>query len=222
MDCLSMSRPLVRLACLGILLLAGQSLAGEVPYTWIDEKGNFHMVDSITAVPPVQRKAAQMRVDQGVLAGEEQGSTYNKMGNGVDTPATGSAGVAGGTAGAPTAAGAAEATVRPSTAAAPPAGPPTSKAAAPPAAPVQDQAYWQNQLDGARAQKAALELELQGIEAEMLRLRIQTPPGFHQQVANLETRRMAIPEQLSALEKRISEDIPAAARRAGASPSRLR
>lgn len=170
-------------------------------YTWVDEQGNYHMVDSIGAVPKKYRSGAKARASQGAMAGE--GGNYNVVkGDGNLTVS------------------------RPAPAAAPAPAPAASagdasKLSQPKPLTPQDRGYWTARINAARTLKAQSEAELETIDPELYRLRTLTPPGFHQSMADLESRRTELQTILQATDVELNETIPSDARKAGVSSSWL-
>lgn len=176
-------------------------------YTWVDEKGNYHMVDSLTQVPAKHRARAKARAEEGTMA--DEGGNYSVIAGPASPTAPVTPSVGDPTAPAVATPGAKAAKSG------------TSSGSAVTASP-QDKAYWQARIQAANEAKARAEADLVTIEQEILRLRTMTPAGFQQAIVDQDGRRQGLYDAIQAAEAELNENIPRDARRAGVSPSFLR
>lgn len=222
------------LLVLGLLLSEGMSAsvraqsagAGPAPgaapaskgiglYTWVDEKGNYHMVDSLGAVPSKFRPGAKARAEKGELAGGNAGGNYTQVkdagkgstgagdttGTGAGSGGAGGAG-AGGTSQKPASSG--------------------TEGAATSRGPATDASYWAERIRAAETLRDEAVAELAGLDAETLRLRTLTPMGFQQALLDAEAKRAHVELVKTGAERELQETIPADARRMGVPPGWLR
>lgn len=176
-------------------------------YTWVDEKGNYHMVDSLSQVPAKHRAGAKARAEQGTMA--DEGGNYSVIAGPAAPTAPAAPSVGSPTAPAMATPGAGGAKTSTTTGGAVTASP-------------QDKAYWQARIQAAKEAKARAEADLVAIDQEILRLRTMTPAGFQQAIVDQDSRRQGLYDAIQAAEVELNETIPRDARRAGVSPSFLR
>lgn len=179
-------------------------------YTWVDEKGQYHMVDSLGAVPAAHRPGAKARAEKGELAGSNAGGNYTQVKN-AGKGSTGAGTTTGAAAGS---AGAGEKTQKPVSSG--------SEGAATPPDPATDASYWAARIRAAETLRNEAVAELEGLDAETLRLRTLTPMGFRQGLLDLETKRAQVELVKAGAERELQETIPADARRMGVPPGWLR
>ncbi len=183
-------------------------------YSYEDEQGTIHFVDSLDLVPEQYRVQAAERAEKGELIGDGEGGTVNLIAvpEGLAptrdmTLEVGGAGVSG-----QDESESAGATVGSSEE-----GEGAGKAPA-----LEGKDYWQARIREWRDRKAAAEAELATVDEEMLRTRTLTPPGFQKKMADLEARRTELTAEIQLADEMLNKVIPEEARKAGVPPGWLR
>ncbi len=196
---------------------ASDGQSGISIYSYVDDAGVVHFVDSLDLVPEAYRVQAAERAKAGAMVGDGQG-TFNV----VPVPAfpetlgeseTEDVGDEGSAADATTGPAPRAEADKPSGTEGP------SPATEPK---LQGKAYWQARIAQWQQRKAAAEAELEVVDAQILRTRTLTPPGFHQTLAELMERRKALEETIRHAEDMLTNVIPEEARKAGVPPGWLR
>lgn len=85
-----------------------------------------------------------------------------------------------------------------------------------------NEAYWRERIQAEKDKKASAEQRLTQIEAEMIKIRAETPPGFQQSLFNLEEERQERVAEIAEASAALSGGIQEEARKAGALPGWLR
>ncbi len=189
-------------------------------YSYEDEQGIIHFVDSLDLVPEAFRVQAAERAKAGAMVGDGQGGTVNVIAVPA-FPETGSSSsqdihVDGG--------------AHPASVKSPAGGEgPGGEAAGSGGvdgeggAPVlEGKAYWQARIAEWRDRKAAAQAEIKAVETQMLRTRTLTPAGFQKTMGELEQRRRDLEAEIRLADNMLNEVIPEEARKAGVPPGWLR
>ena len=85
-----------------------------------------------------------------------------------------------------------------------------------------EKAQWQQRMNDEKARIAQAESRIKEVEAEMIRLRATTPPGFQPQLVELDEERKALQLTIVDAQRELNEVIPEEARKAGVPPGYLR
>ena len=204
---------------------ASNTQPGISIYSYEDDTGVIHFVDSLDLVPEAYRIQAAERAKAGAMIGDGQGTV-----NVIPVPSLPETGLepsldagSGNAAGAGSSGANGAGTTSSKTS---PAGGGTgqgdAQGATQPAPKLEGKAYWQDRIAQWQQRKAAAETELQQVEAQIHRARTLTPPGFQQTLVELQQKHKELEEEIRLAEDMLANVIPEEARKAGVPPGWLR
>lgn len=188
-----------RVGTIAVLLAMGtsQAMAGAPIYSWQDEQGGVHFVDSPELIPKKYFKEAVSRAQAGAMMGDGQGGTYSVM------PLDG-AGTMGGSSDI------VSTEIKDDGAAASGTGDNPG-----PAQVVKDKKYWQGQVRDLRGKMESADQGIAEVDNTIVRLRATGVPGYQQQIDALNTQRQLLEGQKAEAQKSL-ESLPKNARKEGA------